>query len=235
MPARPAHGAAGTVVRSRRLRPPVAPLKRPGPPGGVRDTNRREKSQAIRDAAMVLFLERGIESVSVDDIMKAARMAKGSFYRYFDSQAELVADLMAPTRALIIEALEACSRELETASHRDAQFRAYRRVGEVVAQLLLEQPGQVRLYLQESRAPAVGARKPIAELSSVVARYALEITEKAQRHGILKPIPVAVSALTVVGAAERLLLAVFEEEPPLGNLFEIPDALTTLILDGLKA
>jgi hypothetical protein len=50
----------------------------------------------------------------------------------------------------------------------------------------------------------------------------------------LKPIPFAVSALTVVGAAERLLLAVLQEED-IGNVLEVPAALTTLILDGLRA
>jgi AcrR family transcriptional regulator len=209
-------------------------LKRPGPPGGVRDTNRLRKSQAIRDAALSLFLERGIENVSVDDIMKAAKMAKGSFYRYFADQAALVEDLMADTKRVMVEALEATSRELETASTRDAQVRAYKRIGEVLTTLLLEQPGQVRLYLQESRAPAVGARKPIIELSQLVTRYALEMTRRAQQHGILKPIPVPVSALSVVGATERLLLAVLQGED-IGNVLEVPAALTTMILDGLKA
>jgi AcrR family transcriptional regulator len=209
-------------------------LKRPGPPGGVRDTNRLKKSQAIRDAALGLFLERGIEGVSVDDIMKAAKMAKGSFYRYFADQTALVEDLMAETKAVMVEALEATSRALETASTRDAQVKAYKRIGEVLATLLLEKPGQVRLYLQESRAPAVGARKPIVDLAALVTRYALEMTTKAQRHGILRPIPVAVSALAVVGATERLLLAVLQGEN-VGNVLDVPAALTTLILDGLKA
>lgn len=209
-------------------------LKRPGPVGGVRDLNRQRKAQAIRDAALLLFLERGIEAVSVDDIMKSARMAKGSFYRYFIDQAALVAELMEPTRLLITEALEACLHELRTAKTRDAQSRAYARVGEVLATLLMEQPGPVRLYLQESRAPAQGARRPIIELSKLMTRYALDMTRTAQQHGILKPIPVAVSALTVVGAAERLLLAVLHDED-IGNVLEVPAALTTLILDGLKA
>ncbi len=209
-------------------------LKRPGPVGGVRDLNRQRKAQAIRDAALLLFLERGIEAVSVDDIMKSARMAKGSFYRYFVDQAALVAELMEPTRALMTDVLERCLRELETATTRDAQFKAYAQVGQVLATLLLEHPGPVRLYLQESRAPSQGARKPLIELSKVVSRFAIDITRAAQRHGILKPIPVAVSALTVVGAAERLLLAVLHEED-VGNVLEVPAALTTLILDGLKA
>jgi AcrR family transcriptional regulator len=209
-------------------------LKRPGPVGGVRDLNRQRKAQAIRDAALLLFLERGIEAVSVDDIMKSARMAKGSFYRYFVDQAALVAELMEPTRALITEALETCLAELKVATTRDGQIKAYARVGQVLAALLMEQPGPVRLYLQESRAPAQGARKPIIELSKLVSRYALDITRAAQQHGILKPIPLAVSALTVVGATERLLLAVLQDED-IGNVLEVPAALTTLILDGLKA
>ena len=124
--------------------------------------------------------------------------------------------------------------DLRTASTRDAQFAAYRKVGDVVATLLMEHPGEVRLYLQECRAPAAGPRVPIVELSKVVSRYAISITAQAQAHRILKPIPVPVSALTVVGAAERLLLAVLQEED-IGNPLEVPEALTTLILDGLKA
>lgn len=208
-------------------------LRRPGPVGGVRDLNRQKKAQAIRDAALLLFLERGIEAVSVDDIMKSARMAKGSFYRYYVDQTGLVDDLIAPTRDLMLFALETCSQELEKASSLEMMFKAYSRIGDVLATLLMEHPGPVRLYLQESRAPSQGARRPIIDLAAEISRYAIDITKTAQRHGILKPIPVAVSALTVVGAAERLLLAVLHEED-IGNVLEVPAALTTLILDGLR-
>ncbi len=207
---------------------------RPGKPGGVRDINRQQKALAIREAALRLFLKRGIEGVPVDDIMVAARMAKGSFYRYFDDQTALVAALIEDARVLITEGLKACSVALEGADTTEAQFAAYRKVGDVVATLVMQHPGEIRLYLQESRAPDVGARKPIIALSRVVSKYAIEMTKKAQQHGILRPIPVEVSALTVVGAAERLLLAVLHEET-VGNPLEIPAALTTLILDGLKA
>ncbi len=208
--------------------------KRPGQPGGVRDLNRKARAPALLDTALLLFLERGVEGVSVDDITTGAKMAKGSFYRYFDSQAALVDELLEPTRAQILETLETCSRALVKAATRDAMFRAYKPVGEMLGTLLLSFPGVVRLYLQENRGPAVGARKPIVELSSEISRYAIEITQKAQSHGVLRPIPVPVSALTVVGAAERLVLGILLDEP-LGNPLLIPDALTTLILDGLKA
>lgn len=212
----------------------MARRRRPGQPGGVRDKNRKARKEALLDAALRLFLEHGIEGVSVDDITSKAKMAKGSFYRYFESQAGLVAELIEPTREKMTAALERCSVELNTASTRDAQFQAYARIGDVIGTIFLEYPGVVRLYLQENRAPAVGARKPLVELSEVVSRYAIEITKKAQKHGILRPIPEAISALAVVGAAERLLHGVLLEEP-IGNPLEVPQHLATLILDGLKA
>lgn len=208
-------------------------LRRPGPPGGVRDTNRKEKAAAIKEAALHLFLERGIDAVSVDDIMKRAGMAKGGFYRYFETQTALVAEMLEPTGSMMKQALEDCSVDLRTASTRDAQFAAYRKVGDVVATLLMGHPGEVRLYLQECRSPANGPRVPIVELSRAVQRYAIELTAQAQAHGILKPIPVPVSALTVVGASEQLLLAVLQDQD-IGNPLEVPEALATLILDGLK-
>lgn len=208
-------------------------VRRPGPPGGVRDTNRQKKAAAIKDAALHLFLERGIDAVSVDDIMKRAGMAKGGFYRYFETQTALVDELISAMRTLVIDALQTCSVDLRTASTRDAQFAAYRKVGDAVATLLMEHPGEVRLYLQECRAPANGPRVPIVELSKAVQRHAISLTSQAQVHGILKPIPVPVSALTVVGASEQLLLAVLQEQD-IGNPLEVPEALTTLILDGLK-
>ncbi len=207
---------------------------RPGPPGGLRATNRAQRELTIRDAALTLFLERGLDAVSVDDIMQRAQMAKGSFYRYFESHEALVAAIMAPAEALVLRALEVCRKALARAATKDAQIDAYRTVGAVVASLLMEYPGQVRLYLQECRAPNAGARRPIVSLAERITWYALDITRRAQTHGILKPIPVAVSALTVVGAAERLLHAVLQEED-IGNPLEVPEQLTRLILDGLKA
>ncbi len=45
----------------------------------------------IVDAAARMFRERGIESTSVADVMKAAGMTHGGFYRHFASKEELVA------------------------------------------------------------------------------------------------------------------------------------------------
>jgi AcrR family transcriptional regulator len=219
----------------KRSAPPEHPsLKRPGPVGGLRDTNRLQKTQAIREAALTLFLDLGIERVSVDDIMTAANMAKGSFYRYFNDQAQLVEELVRPLKTQMVEVLDSCLTEIEQAFTRLEQNRAYSNVGRVLAGLLIEYPGQVRLYLQESRAPSVGARVPIIELSRLVTRYAIDITTSALQQGLIKNVHPSVSALTVVGTTERLLYAVLLGED-IGPVAKVADDVTRMILDGLKA
>lgn len=53
-----------------------------------------ETKKKIYEAARKLALEHGIENVSVDSIVEAAEVAKGSFYVHFESKDALVVDLV---------------------------------------------------------------------------------------------------------------------------------------------
>ncbi len=49
-----------------------------------------EKYLRIRDAAISLFYEQGMQNTSIREIAKAAEIAKGTIYLYFDSREALV-------------------------------------------------------------------------------------------------------------------------------------------------
>ena len=215
-------------------RPPARPAPRPGKPGGKRDQNRRQKEQALSSSALELFLEKGIEGASIDDITRKAETAKGSFYRYFPDKSALVEALFAPAARSIAEAFAACDEGLARARTREQMMEAYRKIGAVLGALVFSEPGVIRLYLQECHAPGIGARAPIGRLRSEIARLSIALTNRAHEHGLLRPIPPEVSALAVIGATERLLFAVLSGEE-VGNPLDLPQLLTSLILDGLRA
>lgn len=195
--------------------------------------NRRARTQALLDAALGLFLARGVEAVSIEDITRAADMAKAGFYRYFADKEALVLALFAPVSAEIIGALTDCGEALERATRREELIAAYDALGRRFMAAFLENAGAARLYLQESRGPALGARAPIRALADAIAEHAIAVTRQAHTQGMLKPIPPSVSALTVVGAVERLLFAVLSGED-VGNPLELPEALVNIVLDGLR-
>lgn len=59
----------------------------------------REQAGQSRDriisAASALFRERGVETVSISDLMTAAGMTVGGFYKHFDSREAVVAEALA--------------------------------------------------------------------------------------------------------------------------------------------
>ena len=50
---------------------------------------KKQKREALLDAALSLFISQGIESTSISDIVKGADMAKGTFYLYFKDKYEI--------------------------------------------------------------------------------------------------------------------------------------------------
>ncbi|MCC5859252.1 MAG: TetR/AcrR family transcriptional regulator [Ectothiorhodospiraceae bacterium] len=67
--------------------------KKKASPGRPRTKPAEVRAQELMDAGEQRFLERGIAATSIDDIAKAANVAKGTFYLYFQSKDELVAAL----------------------------------------------------------------------------------------------------------------------------------------------
>jgi AcrR family transcriptional regulator len=57
---------------------------------GLRERKRRQTRERITEAALTLFLERGFEATTVDDIAEAADVSKRSFFDYFPTKEDVV-------------------------------------------------------------------------------------------------------------------------------------------------
>lgn len=57
---------------------------------GLRERKRRQTRERIASAAMTLFLERGFEATTVDDIAAAAEVSKRGFFDYFPAKEDVV-------------------------------------------------------------------------------------------------------------------------------------------------
>jgi AcrR family transcriptional regulator len=210
-----------------------SPTERPGPPGGKRDVNRKQRTQAIAEASLALFLEHGVEGVTIDDIARAASIAKGSFYRYFADKTELVAALFDPMSRLVRDAMKRCEHELETADDRGSLVAAYQGLAQRLIAVALGHVDVARLYLQESRAPGQPARAPIRALALDLENGAIRLTEVAVEKGLLRIPDPRISAIAVVGAIEQLALAFvggrLDAPAP-----EVAMQLIDLVLEGLR-
>ncbi|BAR56298.1 UNVERIFIED_ORG: AcrR family transcriptional regulator [Bradyrhizobium japonicum] len=64
--------------------------KSPAAPG-LRERKQQQTRERLKRAAMALFLERGFETTTIDDIAAAADVSRRSFFHYFASKEDVVA------------------------------------------------------------------------------------------------------------------------------------------------
>ncbi|WP_327116224.1 TetR/AcrR family transcriptional regulator [Streptomyces sp. NBC_01341] len=57
---------------------------------GLRERKKRQTYQAVSDAAISMFLERGFDKVSVAEVAAAAEISKPTLFRYFPAKEDLV-------------------------------------------------------------------------------------------------------------------------------------------------
>nr|BBH94823.1 TetR family transcriptional regulator [Thermogemmatispora argillosa] len=84
---------------------------------GLRERKKRLLQEAIEQAALTLFRQRGYEQTAIQDIAEAVMISPRTFFRYFPSKEEV---LLGPTRA-VMQAGLAYLRALPVAQAREAR------------------------------------------------------------------------------------------------------------------
>ncbi|HJK91541.1 MAG TPA: TetR/AcrR family transcriptional regulator [Polyangiaceae bacterium LLY-WYZ-15_(1-7)] len=208
------------------------PPQRPGKAGGKRARNRQQRTDALIEAGLQLFLERGVENVPIDDIAREAGMAKGNFYRYFDDKGALVDAILGDVAADVRTAMRKCAVSLGRAETSAEMNDAYATMAQELAVAAVPRLPRVRLYLQENRAPATPSTANVHTLAQELSEGAIHLTEVAVEHGMLEVDDPRVSALAVVGAVEQLALALLHgrlDAPPM----EVGRIVVQMVLHGI--
>ena len=211
----------------------AGPVERPGAFGGKRDINRRKRVQDLIEAGLSLFLERGIEAVTIDEVAREAGMAKGNFYRYFRDKADLVEAVIEPVASTTREAVQACDDRLREADGRDDAVAAYGELGNRLIGTLAMHPDAMCLYLQERRAPATTARQAISDLATDLDDRSMALSQVAADRQLVAISDPRVSAIAVLGAVEALALASVRNQVQMDPI-ETTKSLISIVLEGLQ-
>ena len=67
------------------------------------ESRKEQKRQSLLDAAYALFTEKGVAKTSVDEIVRGANVAKGTFYLYFHDKDQLLGQLVYNISAQVLE------------------------------------------------------------------------------------------------------------------------------------
>lgn len=155
------------------------------------EEGRRERRNAILQAAITLFAQRGFADSGISDIARAASVSHGTVFLYFASKEALL-------RAAVLEPLEEfAARSLEIM---DGEASALARIHRLVHDQVREMAAE-RSYLQvvgEARARAERFGDLAAEIAAiiyrVVSRLAGVVTEGMEAGELAPGVPDSIAA-----------------------------------------
>ena len=96
------------------------------------DEKKKLKKETLLSSAFELFTEKGINNTSISDIVKHAKMAKGTFYLYFKDKFDIRDRLIARQASILFEK---ASIEIEKRNWNTLEDRIVALIDNIINQL----------------------------------------------------------------------------------------------------
>ncbi len=219
----------------------AAPLSR-------RDRERLARREAMLDAALAVFAEKGYGGASVDEIAERAEFGKGTIYNYFPGgKDELYFALfeervVAGLRRVIDDAFPP-ALDLSTPAAARVAFHGF--IRGLIGQFH-ESRGPLLMFMKEGHRTHLDLEHAAdfgLHFFGIIEAVARPI-ERAVAAGALRPLPAHPVAHVLMGNVRGYLMAEVDadcdpsgsfEPAPFGSADEAAEFLTTVLFDGLLA
>jgi AcrR family transcriptional regulator len=185
---------------------------------GVKDRRVRKSQRALREAFISLVLERGYDSVTIEDIAERADVARATFYAHFEDKEQLLTSLFEELTEELALRLTAVQGAPET-------IRTY-----IVMELYAQAAEFRDLYLVCLRGAGNG-RARAAYLDIIASRAEVVFAERLRSAGHEPGVPLAVMARAFAGAHVTLLQD-WLESGDVSNIDSAVNVQMTLLTNG---
>lgn len=201
--------------------------------GAEPDAAEPEKRRAILHAAVRVFAEKGYHGCRVADVARAAGVAYGLVYHYFQSKEELLESVFAEQWSILVNALRAVDAGPGTAPEKLEAMLSF------VFDVFKTAPAAVRVLLLEvTRTPHALRAGSTRETFEAAVRIVADVIGQGQRSGQLRAgIDPMLASAAVLGALELSLTGMVVGLVPAGDEEAVDRArsqVAAIVLGGLR-
>ncbi|QGK68433.1 TetR family transcriptional regulator [Allosaccharopolyspora coralli] len=182
---------------------------------------------AVLDSARELFVQRGYDTTSVDDIAKSSQVSKGAIYHHFADKKELFAQLLTDVQQQAMRAVTAAAEATDSEWERAlAAAQTYLR-GHV------ENP-EARSIVRQ--AASVLNHDRICEIDEEVALpFIRDTLGRLGGAGMLQPLHIPTTARMILSVLVDATLQIAESDDPATAYTEVDKVLVALVSGLLRS
>ena len=163
---------------------------------------------------MPLFVDQGYVRCTIDDIAKAAGIARGTFYLYHEDKLSVFQALLESLYKPIVEILESALLDMsQNSDNALAHQIRYIRTAVDLAQFIESKQAAIPLHFREIWAAGEHG-EAIRRWRNQIEDLATQLIESSITHGLIRSVPKELTALAVVGATERIVWGWLHDELP---------------------
>lgn len=194
------------------------------------ELNREQRRAQILATALTVFAEQGYHRASITDVVKAAGVARGTFYLYFDSKEAIFLDLLDDLLRTLRSSVAGMDLSPQAAPMREQLHRIVVRVLETAK----TNERLTRIIFREAVGVDVAVDAKLQEFNDELHGWLTRALELGEHLGWIRPGDHAVAATCIVGTMRQVIVRYIVD----GNPFEpdeVAGAIVRFNLDGLTA
>jgi AcrR family transcriptional regulator len=192
-------------------RPAEKAVAKPKPAARRSPVLRDERRAQLVAAAREVFGQKGYHAATVDDITRAAGVAKGTFYLYFQEKREIYYELVRSFLQHVKDIGASVAREVKTPA--DFYARCEHAAHELL-RVFIEHYSLARLAYRESMSLDAELERMLREFYRDLARVEADNVRLGIELGLFRPVDPLIAAYAHIGMVERVALGLLGERDP---------------------
>jgi AcrR family transcriptional regulator len=185
-------------------------------------------------AARTLFAQRGYHETTVEDITRAAGVAKGTYYLYFQEKREIflaiIGELLDAIKAVGISVAQLAPGENPIAFLQRAELAAVRLV-----EMVQDNGAMIRLAYRESMSMDRALEAMLRDFYRETAEIEAKNIRIAQQLGLLRECDPLLTAFAHIGMIERILFTMVDAPELFPDRRAVVREMMRLAYEGLRA
>ena len=197
---------------------------------GIRETKKAARRTTIISVGWDLFITEGYDRCSVEKIIAAAGIARGTFYLYFPSKKKLFDALLEELYSPFIDVLYAAKNDIF--QYDESYTIRYLQAAMSLADMLEQKRELLILHFREaySAGPAgESVRKWRAKIEAII----VDILQTAMDRNLIREFNPSLAAMSMFGAAERMTWAWLQKDTQIKRK-DIAQMVADVFWQGLK-
>lgn len=191
---------------------------------------REQRRAAVLDQARRIFADKGYHATSIDDIIEAAGIARGTFYLYFESKRAIFDELLDE----LFSTLASSVRRIETGPEAPPPVQQMNATVDRVMQTLAERRELARILLREAVGIDAEFDAKLEQFYGRIEALIISAVQTGQQMQLVRSCDAAMVARCILGSAKELVHWAFvKQDPGQLDLEQLGHELIAFTLKGL--